>query len=182
MPVHEDEGSAWIDPPPPPLSLSSPPQPAAMRASEPTSNAKSASKPRFLNAPPPSADRGTRVTAPGVSVSCRTGSSRNRRPQRAVNRAPRVPSRCAEVAELADAPDSKPGSLRGVWVRFPPSACFSDPMRIAMLTGGGDCPGLNAVIRAVSREALMSGHEVVGVREGWKGLVEGLFQPLGLQL
>jgi ATP-dependent phosphofructokinase / diphosphate-dependent phosphofructokinase len=54
-------------------------------------------------------------------------------------------------------------------------------MRIAMLTGGGDCPGLNAVIRAVSREALMSGHEVVGVREGWKGLVEGLFQPLGLR-
>ena len=50
-----------------------------------------------------------------------------------------------------------------------------------MLTGGGDCPGLNAVIRAVSREALMNGHEVVGVREGWKGLVEGLFQPLGLR-
>jgi ATP-dependent phosphofructokinase / diphosphate-dependent phosphofructokinase len=54
-------------------------------------------------------------------------------------------------------------------------------VRIAMLTGGGDCPGLNAVIRAVSREALQNGHEVIGVREGWKGLVEGLFQPLGLR-
>ncbi len=48
-----------------------------------------------------------------------------------------------------------------------------------MLTGGGDCPGLNAVIRAVGRRSLDRGYEVVGVREGWRGLVEGLFQPLG---
>ena len=48
-----------------------------------------------------------------------------------------------------------------------------------MLTGGGDCPGLNAVIRAVSRRVLTQGGEVVGVLEGWKGLVEGLFEPLG---
>jgi 6-phosphofructokinase 1 len=52
-------------------------------------------------------------------------------------------------------------------------------MRIGVLTGGGDCPGLNAVIRAVSRRSWARGHEVVGVREGWKGMVEGLFQPLG---
>ncbi len=54
-------------------------------------------------------------------------------------------------------------------------------MRIGVLTGGGDCPGLNAVIRAVVRRSLASGHEVVGVHEGWKGLVEGLFEPLGLR-
>ncbi|MGH3001184.1 MAG: 6-phosphofructokinase [Gaiellaceae bacterium] len=52
-------------------------------------------------------------------------------------------------------------------------------MRIGMLTGGGDCPGLNAVIRAVSRRAWSRGHEVVGVREGWRGMVEQIFQPLG---
>jgi phosphofructokinase-like protein len=48
-----------------------------------------------------------------------------------------------------------------------------------MLTGGGDCPGLNAVIRAVARRSLDRGHEVVGVREGWRGLVEGIFEELG---
>jgi ATP-dependent phosphofructokinase / diphosphate-dependent phosphofructokinase len=48
-----------------------------------------------------------------------------------------------------------------------------------MLTGGGDCPGLNAVIRAVSRRVLTQGGQVIGVLEGWKGLVEGLFEPLG---
>jgi phosphofructokinase-like protein len=50
--------------------------------------------------------------------------------------------------------------------------------RIGILTGGGDCPGLNAVIRAVTRRTLDRGAEVIGVREGWRGLVEGLFQPL----
>jgi ATP-dependent phosphofructokinase / diphosphate-dependent phosphofructokinase len=52
-------------------------------------------------------------------------------------------------------------------------------MRIGILTGGGDCPGLNAVIRAAGRRVMTRGGEVVGVREGWKGLVEGLFEPLG---
>src|SRR5215218_6378769 len=52
-------------------------------------------------------------------------------------------------------------------------------MRVGVLTGGGDCPGLNAVIRAVSRRCFSRGHEVVGVREGWRGLVEGKLQPLG---
>jgi ATP-dependent phosphofructokinase / diphosphate-dependent phosphofructokinase len=51
--------------------------------------------------------------------------------------------------------------------------------RIGILTGGGDCPGLNAVIRAVGRRSLDRGAEVLGVREGWRGLVAGLFQPLG---
>src|SRR5919202_866609 len=52
-------------------------------------------------------------------------------------------------------------------------------MRVGVLTGGGDCPGLNAVIRAVGRRVMMDGHELVGVLEGWKGLVDGLFQALG---
>jgi ATP-dependent phosphofructokinase / diphosphate-dependent phosphofructokinase len=54
-------------------------------------------------------------------------------------------------------------------------------MRIGVLTGGGDCPGLNAVIRAVARRAWANGHEVIGVREGWRGMVEHLFEALGPQ-
>src|ERR671937_234100 len=54
-------------------------------------------------------------------------------------------------------------------------------MRIGLLTGGGDCPGLNAVIRAVARRSWSRGHDVVGLREGWRGMVEQLFQPLGRQ-
>ncbi|HET9323763.1 MAG TPA: ATP-dependent 6-phosphofructokinase [Gaiellaceae bacterium] len=50
--------------------------------------------------------------------------------------------------------------------------------RIGILTGGGDCPGLNAVIRAVTRRSLDRGSEVVGVREGWRGMTDRLFQPL----
>jgi ATP-dependent phosphofructokinase / diphosphate-dependent phosphofructokinase len=52
-------------------------------------------------------------------------------------------------------------------------------MRVGILTGGGDCPGLNAVIRAVGRRVMVRGGEVIGIRDGWKGLVEGIFEPLG---
>jgi 6-phosphofructokinase 1 len=45
-------------------------------------------------------------------------------------------------------------------------------MKVAVLTGGGDCPGLNAVIRAVVRRGEQFGFEFVGVRDGWRGLVE----------
>src|SRR5262245_11681839 len=45
--------------------------------------------------------------------------------------------------------------------------------RIGMLTGGGDCPGLNAVIRAVARRSFDRGYEVVAVHDGWRGLVDG---------
>jgi len=45
-------------------------------------------------------------------------------------------------------------------------------MKIGILTGGGDCPGLNSVIRAVVRQAIKDGQEVVGLRYGWKGLLE----------
>src|SRR6185312_2326375 len=44
--------------------------------------------------------------------------------------------------------------------------------RVGILTGGGDCPGLNAVIRAVARRSFGRGSEVVGVRNGWRGLVD----------
>ena len=52
-------------------------------------------------------------------------------------------------------------------------------MRIGILTGGGDCPGLNAVIRAVARRAFDAGDEVVGVLHGWRGLIEAQFRTLG---
>ena len=55
-------------------------------------------------------------------------------------------------------------------------------MRIGVLTGGGDCPGLNAVIRAVVRKGVeVHGHEFVGFRDGWKGPLEGLTMPLGVE-
>src|SRR5512145_3235766 len=43
-------------------------------------------------------------------------------------------------------------------------------MRIGILTGGGDVPGLNACIKAVVNRVAEEGHEVVGVRRGWGGL------------
>ena len=54
-------------------------------------------------------------------------------------------------------------------------------MRIGVLTGGGDCPGLNAVIRAVVRKGVATyNHEFVGFRDGWRGPLEGLTRPLGI--
>lgn len=50
--------------------------------------------------------------------------------------------------------------------------------RLAVLTGGGDCPGLNAAIRAVVRRALFHGWDAVGVRAGWRGLLENDLLPL----
>jgi phosphofructokinase-like protein len=50
--------------------------------------------------------------------------------------------------------------------------------KISTLTGGGDCPGLNAVIRAVTRRALLEGYEVLGFRNGWAGVIKGEFIPL----
>ena len=46
-------------------------------------------------------------------------------------------------------------------------------MRIGTLTGGGDCPGLNAVIRAIVRRGLKEGHSIVGFRNGWAGVMSG---------
>ena len=50
---------------------------------------------------------------------------------------------------------------------------------LGILSGGGDCPGLNAVIRAVVRRADAAGWDVVAVREGWRGLVDPIFEDLG---
>lgn len=54
-------------------------------------------------------------------------------------------------------------------------------MQIGVLTGGGDCGGLNAAIRAVVIRAARGGHGVVGVYDGWKGMVEGRGRPLAVQ-
>ena len=50
--------------------------------------------------------------------------------------------------------------------------------RIAVLTSGGDAPGMNAAIRAVVRTALYHDVEVYGVERGYAGLIEGDMQPL----
>jgi 6-phosphofructokinase 1 len=52
--------------------------------------------------------------------------------------------------------------------------------KIGILTGGGDCPGLNPAIRGCVVRALDHGYETVGLLEGWKGLVEGNSIPLKL--
>ncbi len=44
-------------------------------------------------------------------------------------------------------------------------------LRIGVLTGGGDVPGLNSCIRALTYRAIEDGHEVIGIRRGWQGLV-----------
>jgi 6-phosphofructokinase 1 len=51
--------------------------------------------------------------------------------------------------------------------------------RVAVLTSGGDAPGMNAAIRAVVRVGVSRGLEVMGVRQGYAGLIEGQLQPLG---
>src|SRR5580704_14146997 len=51
-------------------------------------------------------------------------------------------------------------------------------MKVGILTGGGDCPGLNAVIRAVVRKGYFHYQdEFVGFLEGWRGLIENKFMP-----
>ncbi|MFH1772333.1 MAG: ATP-dependent 6-phosphofructokinase [Candidatus Omnitrophota bacterium] len=54
-------------------------------------------------------------------------------------------------------------------------------MVIGILTGGGDCPGLNPVIRAISRKAIQDGSVVTGIKHGWKGLLEKEVISLDLQ-
>ncbi|MFD8498699.1 6-phosphofructokinase [Amycolatopsis sp. NPDC059657] len=55
-------------------------------------------------------------------------------------------------------------------------------MRVGVLTGGGDCPGLNAVIRAVVRKGIeVHNWDIVGFRNGWQGPLTGESKPLGLK-
>jgi len=51
--------------------------------------------------------------------------------------------------------------------------------KIAVLTSGGDAPGMNAAIRAVTRMGIALGWEIFGVRNGYAGMVEGAIEPLG---
>ena len=49
---------------------------------------------------------------------------------------------------------------------------------VGILTGGCDCPGLNAVIRAVVRTGAKHGFDAIGIRDGWLGLVIGNVEPV----
>lgn len=53
--------------------------------------------------------------------------------------------------------------------------------RLAVLTGGGDCPGLNAVIRAVVKTAIQNNYEIFGIENGFNGLVVDKMKQMGLQ-
>lgn len=50
--------------------------------------------------------------------------------------------------------------------------------RIGVLTSGGDAPGMNAAIRAVTRTAIYNGLEVIGIRHGFQGLIDANFKPM----
>ena len=55
-------------------------------------------------------------------------------------------------------------------------------MRIGVLTGGGDCPGLNAAIRAIVRKGIdVYGDAIVGFRDGWRGPLENLHEELTIE-
>ncbi len=55
-------------------------------------------------------------------------------------------------------------------------------MRVGVLTGGGDCPGLNAVIRAIVRKGIdRYGHAIVGFRDGWRGPLENAYTELTIE-
>jgi ATP-dependent phosphofructokinase / diphosphate-dependent phosphofructokinase len=53
-------------------------------------------------------------------------------------------------------------------------------MKVGLLTGGGDCPGLNAVIRAAVKQLANQGSSCLGILEGWRGLVQNLTCPLSV--
>ncbi len=54
-------------------------------------------------------------------------------------------------------------------------------MRVGILTAGGDCPGLNAVIRATGRKLIERGHEPFGIHDGFRGLADDDLSPLSLE-
>jgi 6-phosphofructokinase 1 len=53
-----------------------------------------------------------------------------------------------------------------------------EPSKFAVLTSGGDAPGMNAAIRAIVRTGLHLGHAIVGVERGFQGLLEANFRTL----
>src|ERR1700694_1866601 len=83
------------------------------------------------------------------------------------------------------APSGPSSCLPWAWpasVRSPDPSPIIDPVRIGVLTGGGDAPGLNAAIRAVCRRAFARGFQVTGIKNGWAGcLGRGDFEDLAPQ-
>ena len=49
---------------------------------------------------------------------------------------------------------------------------MKDDKKLGIMTGGGDCPGLNAAIRATAKTAFKMGYGVIGIKNGWKGFVD----------
>jgi ATP-dependent phosphofructokinase / diphosphate-dependent phosphofructokinase len=61
-------------------------------------------------------------------------------------------------------------------------AQYRAPVRVGGLNGGGDCPGLNAVIRAVVRKGIdLYGHAILGFRDGWRGPLENVHEELTIE-
>ncbi len=58
---------------------------------------------------------------------------------------------------------------------------MADKFKVGVLTSGGDAPGMNAAIRAVVRTGLTNNMEVVGIQNGFEGLLNGEFRSLGLR-
>ena len=59
---------------------------------------------------------------------------------------------------------------------------YGGRVRLGVLTGGGDCPGLNAAIRAIVRKGIDThGHAIIGFRDGWRGPLENLFEELTIE-
>jgi len=52
--------------------------------------------------------------------------------------------------------------------------------KVGILTGGGDCPGLNSVLYGIMLKAFDAGIECVGILKGWKGFMENLTVPLNI--
>jgi len=55
---------------------------------------------------------------------------------------------------------------------------LSGPGKIGLLTSGGDAPGMNAAVRSATKVALARGHRVYGIRQGYKGLLDGALVPM----
>lgn len=53
-------------------------------------------------------------------------------------------------------------------------------VKIAVLTSGGDAPGMNAAVRAVVRKAIYEGFEVAGIYNGYQGLIDGKIEKMEL--
>jgi len=62
-----------------------------------------------------------------------------------------------------------------------PEDYIDNPIRrIGVLTSGGDAPGMNAAVRAVTRTAIFYGREVVGIFHGYKGLIDNNFKMMSV--